>query len=128
MTGSLRYLPLIGRILIAALFLSSGFEKVSQFQGNIAYAAKYGMPAPTLAIIGAVAIELGGGILLLVGFRVRWIAAAIAIYAIIAALVFHTNFSDTNEQLHFLKDLAIAGGLLQLAYFGAGPLALDNRK
>ena len=127
MTESLRFLPLVGRILIAVLFLSSGFEKVTRFQDSVGYAAQH-LPVPSLAVMVAIAIELGGGILLLAGFRARWIAAVIALYSIVAAFGFHTNFADPNEQIHFLKDLAIAGGLLQLVYFGAGPFSVDNRK
>jgi putative oxidoreductase len=82
---------------------------------------------PAVAVGIALIIELGGALLLLIGYRARWVAAAIAFYSIVAAFGFHTNFSDPNEQIQFLKDLAIAGGLLQIVYFGAGPFSIDNR-
>jgi putative oxidoreductase len=128
MNESLRFAPLIGRILIAIMFIPSGFEKIGGFQGAVAYAVKHSMPVPALAVAAAIAVELGGGLLLLVGYKTRWAAAAIALFCAASAVFFHTDFADVNQQHHFFKNLAIAGGLLQIVYFGAGPMSLDNRK
>ena len=128
MSESLRFLPLLGRILIAIMFIPSGFEKIGGFQGAVGYAVLKNMPLPALAVAAAIAIELGGGLLLLFGYKTRWVAAAIALFCAATAVFFHNNFADVNEQQHFFKNLAIAGGLLQIAYFGAGPLSIDNRK
>jgi putative oxidoreductase len=128
MSESLRFLPLIGRILIALLFVPAGFQKLTGFQGTVGYAESVGMPLPALAIAAAIAIELGGGLLLLVGYKARWVAAVMALFTVVAAVFFHNNFADQMQQINFFKNMAIAGGLLQIVYFGAGPLSVDNRK
>jgi len=127
MPEGLRFLPLLGRILIAALFMPEGFEKLTGFKPTVDYAAAHGLPLPSLAIAAAIVIELGFGFLVLIGWKTRWAAAAIALFCVVTAVVFHNNFSDIGERISFFKDIAIAGGLLQLAYFGAGPFSVDNR-
>lgn len=128
MSESLRFLPLIGRILIAILFVPAGFGKLTGFQGAVGYAEAANMPVPALAIAAAIAIELGGGLLLLVGFKTRWVAAAMALFSVVAAIFFHNDFADEMQMINFQKNLAIAGGLLAFVYFGAGPMSIDNRK
>jgi putative oxidoreductase len=128
MKAQLRYLPAIGRLLIAAIFLVSGVGKIVAPEMTQRYIASVGMPAPLLAYLIAVLIEVGGGILLLVGLKTRSVALVMALYAIATALGFHTHFSDQNQMIHFLKDIAIAGGLLQVVAFGAGGFSLDNRR
>jgi putative oxidoreductase len=130
MSELLRFAPLLGRILIAVLFVPAGFGKLTGFQGAVGYAASAGMPLPALGIAAAIAIELGCGLLLLVGYKARWAAAAMALFSVVAALFFHRDFSDEvhMQMIHFQKNLAIAGGLLAFVYFGAGPLSVDNRK
>ena len=86
-----------------------------------------GLPFPPLAFVVAVAVELGGGILLIVGFRTRLVALALVLFSLAAAVSFHSNFADQNQMIHFLKNVMIAGGLLQIAAFGAGALSIDNR-
>jgi putative oxidoreductase len=81
-----------------------------------------------LALAAAIAVELGGGLALLAGFRTRFAAAALAVFSMVAAFSFHTNFADQNQMIHFLKDVMIAGGLLQIVAFGAGALSIDNRQ
>jgi putative oxidoreductase len=76
----------------------------------------------------AIIVELGGGLALVVGFRTRFVAAVLAAFSIAAALSFHTNFADQNQMIHFLKNVMITGGLLQIVAFGAGALSIDNRK
>jgi putative oxidoreductase len=126
MSSQPRYLPAIGRLLIATIFLVSGAGKIAAPQLTQGYIASVGLPAPMLAYLIAVLIEVGGGILLLVGFQTRSVALVMALYAIATALGFHTHFSDPNQMIHFLKDIAIAGGLLQVVAFGAGSFSLDN--
>jgi putative oxidoreductase len=128
MSESLRFAPLLGRILIAILFVPAGFGKINGFQGAVGYAESAGMPVPALAIAAAIAIELGGGLLLLVGYKTRWVAAAMALFSVVAAVFFHRDFSDMMQMISFQKNLAIAGGLLAFVYFGAGPMSVDNRK
>jgi putative oxidoreductase len=127
MPEGLRFLPLLGRILIASLFLPEGFEKLTGFRGAVEYAAGH-VPVPSLAIAAAIAIELGCGLLLLIGWNTRWAATALAVFAVATAIFFHSNFQDADMQIHFFKNLAICGGLLNFVYFGAGPFSVDNRR
>jgi len=119
--------PLIGRLLLAAIFLLSGVNKVFAPGPTQAYIASAGLPVPLLAYIVALVVEIGGGILLLIGYQARWAALALALFTVVAAFGFHSNFADQNQMIHFLKNLALAGGLLQVFAFGPGALSLDKR-
>jgi putative oxidoreductase len=121
------YIGAVGRFLIAALYLISGLGKIAapaQTQGFIASA---GLPFPFLAYLAAIVIEVGGGILLILGYRSRIVASVMAVFTIAAALSFHRNFGDQNAMAHFLKNISITGGLLQIVAFGAGTLSIDSR-
>ena len=80
-----------------------------------------------LAFAVAVAVELGGGLLLIAGFQARQVAITLALFALATAVSFHSNFADQNQMIHFLKNIMLAGGLLQIAGFGAGAISVDNR-
>jgi putative oxidoreductase len=125
---SLRFLPALGRLLIAILFLPAGYGKLMAFTDTVGYAASAGMPVPQVAIALAIIVEIVGGILLLIGYQTRWVAAVMALFSVATALVFHSNFEDTDMKIHFMKNIAIAGGLLQIVYFGAGPFSVDSRR
>ena len=114
-----------GRLLIATLFIIGGFGNVAEPDATKAAIAAAGIWSPALAYAAAIAIELGGGVLLIVGYRTKAVAAALAVLSIIIAVLFHRVHDDLNQQIHFLKNIAIAGGLLQLAAFGAGDVSLD---
>lgn len=118
---------LVGRILIALLFLLAGIGKIEDPSGTMQYIAAGGLPLPLAAYVVALLLEVGGGILFLLGWQTKPIAALLGLFSIVTALVFHHNFADHNQQIHFLKDLAIAGGLFHYAVFGAGALSLDHR-
>ena len=122
-----RYLPLIGRVLIGLPFAMSGLGKLAAFGPTTAMIAAAGLPVPPLAYIAAVALELGGGLLLIAGYQVRSVALALAVFCVVAGVAFHNNFADQNQMIHFLKNVMMAGGLLQIAAFGAGALSLDER-
>jgi putative oxidoreductase len=122
-----RYLPLLGRLLIGLPFVMSGLGKLAAYGTTTAMIAAAGLPVPPLAFAVAVLVELGGGVLLILGYQVRPIAIAQAIFTIAAAVSFHNNFADQNQMIHFLKDVMITGGLLQVAAFGAGAISLDTR-
>jgi putative oxidoreductase len=122
-----RYLSLIGRVLIGVPFAMSGFGKLAAYSATTAYIASAGLPAPPLAYVIAVLVELGGGLLLIAGYQARSVALALAVFSLAAAASFHNNFADQNQMIHFLKDVMMAGGLLQIAAFGAGALSLDHR-
>jgi putative oxidoreductase len=116
-----------GRVLLAALFLLAGFSKLTQAEGTIGYIASVGLPFPELAYAGALFVEIGLAAALVVGYRTRWVAAAIAAFSLVTAFGFHFNLADQNQFIHFFKNLAMAGGLLQIIAFGAGRYSLDNR-
>jgi len=114
------------RVLLAALFLISGVQKLfvpAMIQGYIASA---GLPLPSVVYAITVVIEIGAGALLLVGFRARLMAGVLAAFTVAAALIFHRALGDPNQFVHFMKNLAIAGGLLHVAAFGAGAFSLDG--
>jgi len=121
-------LALVGRILLSVIFLISVVGKLAAPAGTIGYIAAAGLPLPQLAYVLAVAIELLGGLALIAGYQTRIAAAALALFCVAAAFGFHGNLGDQNQFVHFLKNLAIAGGLLQLIAFGAGPWSLDARR
>jgi len=117
-----------GRVLLAVLFFMSGLAKLGASAGTIAYIGATGLPFPGLLYTLAVAAEIGGGALLLIGFKARAAALALAAFTVVAAVIFHSQLSDQNEMIHFMKNLAIAGGLLVVAASGAGRFSLDARK
>jgi putative oxidoreductase len=117
-----------GRLLIAALFLLSGIGKIAAPAMVQGYIASTGLPAPLIAYLIAIITEVGGGLILAVGFQTRIVALILAAFSLAAALVFHNKLADPNEMIHFWKDIAIVGGLLQVAAFGPGPVSLDARR
>ena len=122
-----KYVPLLGRILIGVPFLMSGLGKLAAYAGTVGYISAVGLPAAPLAYLVAVLIEVGGGLLLVSGYRVRPVALVMALFTLATAIFFHRNFGDQNQMIHFLKNVMIAGGLLQITYFGAGAWSLDAR-
>ncbi len=127
-TDNTRYLPAIGRILIGAIFAMSGLTKAFAYTGTTAAIAAVGLPFAPLGWAVALAVEIGLGLLLLLGWRARPAAAALALWCLVTAVLFHRNFADQNMMIHFLKNLMIAGGLLQIVHFGAGAFSLDARR
>ena len=128
MSFSATQAAVIGRILLGIIFILSGVAKLGNPAGTQAYIASVGLPLPLLGYIIALVAEIGGGLMLLVGYRARLAAVVLAIFTVAAAVFFHHAFDDRNEFIHFIKDLAIVGGLLQIVGFGAGAFSLDNRR
>ena len=120
--------PLAGRILIAPLFLLSGISKLTAPGATIGMIASAGLPFAALGFALAVLVEVGGSIALVVGYRTRVVAAVMALFTIATALAFHNNLADQNQFIHFFKNVAMAGGLLQVVAFGAGRFSLDARR
>lgn len=114
--------------MIGLPFAMSGLSKLGAYGATTAMIGAVGLPVPPLAYAVAVAVELGGGLLLITGYQARAVAAALALFSIAAAVSFHSNFADQNQMIHFLKNVMMAGGLLQIAAFGAGALSIDNRR
>jgi len=128
MTNLLNTSALAGRLLIAAPFMLSGIGKITAPAVTQGYIAAVGLPFPTLAYAVAIAVEVGAGLLLLVGFKTRATALVMAAFTVATAVFFHANFADQNQMIHFLKNLMITGGLLQIAAFGAGAFSFDVRR
>lgn len=125
--SAIRYFPFVGRLMIGLPFAMSGLSKLGAYSATTGMISAAGLPFPTLAFVVAVAAELGGGLLLIAGYRARYVAAALALFSLATAISFHANFADQNQMIHFLKNVMMAGGLLQIVAFGAGALSIDNR-
>jgi len=125
-------LSFIGRALIALLFIPAGFAKIGGFAGTAGYIGSMGVPLPELAAAIAVVVELGLGILLLVGFQTRWAALGIAIFTFVITFIFHQYWGVPAEmvmsqKLNFFKNMAAVGGLLTVAAWGAGAWSVDAK-
>ena len=119
---------LVARLFMGALFILYGYLKLTGYAGTVAYMGRQGLPAPTLFAALAVIIELGGGLLILFGYQTRLVALGCAVYVLIAALIAHRNFGDTNQMSHFWKNIAIVGGFIALMVAGPGSYSVDGRK
>ncbi len=122
---------LVGRILLAVIFILSGFSKITGFEGTVGYIASKGLPMAQLVAVGTIIVELGGGILLAIGYKARWAALALAIFTLLAAILFHNFWAveaaqKMAQQINFMKNLAITGGMLMVFAFGPGRMSLDK--
>ena len=123
------YLSVIGRVFLGVIFLISGIHKIADPQGTQQYMIAMGMTwMTTWFYLGAVAVELAGSLSLLLGYRARAGAWLLFLFLIPTTLIFHTHFGDPNQMIHFLKNVAMAGGLLQVVAFGAGAFSVDSRR
>lgn len=123
---------LAGRVLLATIFVVSGFGKITGFEGTAGYMASKGMPMPQLLLAGAIVVELVGGLLLVAGWKARWAALAIFLFLIPATLVFHNPAgldaqAAQGQMIHLMKNLSIMGGMLLVAAFGPGAWSVDRR-
>ena len=123
---------LVGRILLAAMFLMAGYGKIGGFAGTVGYIGSVGLPAPQVLAAAAVVVELVGGALLLIGWKARWAALALAGFTVMASVLFHNYWAmpaaqQMMQQLMFTKNFAVAGGLLMVAALGAGGWSVDRR-
>jgi putative oxidoreductase len=113
-------------LLLAQLFLVSGFSKIMGYAGTQGYMAAKGLPGALLPLV--ILLEVGGGLALVVGFQTRWVALALAIFSVLVGLIFHLVPGDQMQMISFMKNLSIAGGLLVLAQTGATGFAIDARR
>ena len=123
-------LLLIGRLLLALMFLPAGWGKLTGFAGSVGYTASGGIPMPEVATAVALAVEIVGSLALIFGLGTRWAALALAFFTLVASFFFHKYWAVPAEQvmmqqLMFFKNMAIVGGLLTLAASGAGAWSLD---
>lgn len=126
-------LSLVGRLLLALLFLPAGLSKISGFAGTVGYIASSGMPLPTVSAVVAIVIEVGAALALVVGWQTRWAALLLALFTLVASFFFHNFWAlpadqAFMQQLMFFKNIAVVGGLLTLAAWGAGALSMDAKR
>jgi len=127
------YVSVVGRVLLALMFILSGFGKFTDIQGTAGFIASGGLPAPAVLAVLVAALEMFGGIALVVGFRVHLVGPALALFTLAASVIFHAYWAVPAEQqfvtqLLFMKNLSVAGGMLLISALGAGPLSLDARR
>ncbi len=120
----------LARILLALMFILSGFGKLTDIQGTAGYIASGGLPFPMLLAAGVGALELLGGLALVIGFQARWVGLVLGLFTLVASVVFHPFWAvpadqQSITQLLFMKNLSVAGGLLLVSALGAGPLSMD---
>jgi putative oxidoreductase len=132
MTTNQNATALVGRILLALMFLLSGISKIDGFAGTVGYISSVGLPLPSLLAAGSMALEIVAGIALIIGFKTRWAALALALFTLAAAVLFHNFWSMPSDQqmmqqIIFMKNIAVTGGLLMLALAGPGAWSVDRR-
>lgn len=118
-------LLLAGRVLMSAIFITAGYGKITAYAATQGYMESMGVPGALLPLV--IALELGGGLALLLGCQVRLAALALAGFSVASALLFHLDFADQMQSIMFMKNLALAGGLLYVTAAGAGALALARQ-
>ncbi len=119
------YTDLVGRLLIALIFVGAGYSKIGGYAGTQQYMEAMNVPGALLPLV--ILVELGGGLAIVLGFMTRFAALGLAIFSIVSAFLFHANFADQVQQIMFMKNLAMAGGFLFLVGNGAGPLSVDAK-
>lgn len=122
------YLAVVGRIALSIIFIIQGFRKTLDFETTWKYMDVNGIPMAPMVLILVVALELGGGIAILVGFNAKLFSVLLGLYLIPTSFIFHSNWADPEQLNHFIKNIALMGGLFILGYNGAGPRSLDAQK
>jgi len=117
---------LAGRLLLAYMFVYAGYGKIANFAGAAKYMASKGMPMVEPLLVGAIIVELVGGLMLAAGWKARWAAWAIFLFIIPATVIFHPAWADPAQVISFNKNLAIMGGMLYVALVGPGRLSFDK--
>jgi|TARA_B110000971_G_scaffold37005_1_gene35417 putative oxidoreductase len=117
---------LVARLFLGHIFLLAGVSKISAYEGTQGYMDAMGVPGVLLPLV--ILFEIAGGLMILVGWKTKWAAIALAGFSVVAAAIFHNNFADQMQMILFMKNIAIAGGFLLLSAHGAGAYSLDNRK
>lgn len=128
-----QYAPLAGRLALSAIFLLSGFGKIMSWEGTAGYMASKGMPLVPFFLAAAIVVELAGGLSVLLGYKARWGALALVGFLIPVSLIFHNFWAFDGmqrqmEMIGFLKNVAIAGGLLTVVAHGAGAISIDSKR
>jgi putative oxidoreductase len=132
LTPSQNAAALIGRTLLAVMFLLAGYGKIGGFAGTAAYIASKGLPLPEVLAAGTIVLEIGAGLALLLGWKARWAALALALFTVLASVLFHNYWAMPADQqrmqmLMFMKNLAVTGGMLMVFAFGPGAWSIDRK-
>ena len=114
----------LGRVLLSTLFLVEGIGKISMQEDVIMYMENYGVPE--ILFVPAIILEILFPILLIVGYRAKWVASIMALFTFTVAIIFHTDFNEGMQMMFFLKDIAIAGGFMIIVAYGPGKISLDH--
>jgi putative oxidoreductase len=130
-SGTRDIVAVVARVLLVAIFLMSGFGKITGFAGTVSYIASKGLPLPELGAAIGIAVEIGAGLLVLIGWKARWAALVIAIFSVAAGLLFHTYWTDApadcmGDYFNFWKNISIGGGFLMVFAFGPGCYSVDR--
>jgi putative oxidoreductase len=120
------WVGLLGRVLMSAIFIWAGYNKATAPSATMAMMGHYGLPLPGAAYAVTLIVELGLGIVFLIGFRARLTALVLAVWCIATAMVAHYHPGDTGQMIHFMKNICMAGGFLQVVAFGAGRISFDR--
>jgi putative oxidoreductase len=126
MAGLKTYLPPFARFLMSSLFIWEGILQLRNPSGTAGYFASVHVPAPDVSVWLSIAIHLFGGLAILVGFKTRWAAAVLALFCLGTAFGVHLPVGDTENMIHFYKNLVMAGGFLYVVSFGAGGMSIDK--
>ena len=131
-SNTINVAALAGRILLALLFVIAGFGKIAGFDGTVGYMASKGLPMPQVLLVLTILLELGGGLLLMIGWKVRWVTLAFFLWLIPTTLIFHKFWGIEaaqvqNQMNHFLKNVSIMGGMLLLWALGPGAYSVDKK-
>ena len=126
-------LVLVGRILLALMFVLAGFSKIGGFAGTVGFMQSKGVPAASALAVLTIVLELGGGLALMFGWCTRWVALVMGLFTILVSFIFHNFWAmpeamQMTNQLMFMKNISVAGGLFVLAAFGAGAISLDAKR
>jgi len=132
MNASKDWAALVGRILLGIVFIPAGFSKIGGFTGTAGYIASKGLPLPEVGAALAIAVEILAGIALVVGWKTRWAALALAVFTLVATVFFHAFWAvppeqQMTQQLMFMKNVGLVGGLLAFYAFGAGRISIDRQ-
>ncbi|MES2185254.1 MAG: DoxX family protein [Pseudomonadota bacterium] len=132
-SGAQNIAALVGRLLIASLFLPAGITKAMGFAGTVAYITSAGMPVPEVSAVAAILVEVGGSLALILGWQTRWAALVMGLFTLGASFFFHNFWAADqahymSQYLNFFKNLAITGGLLNIFAWGAGAFSIDARR
>jgi len=121
-----KFSQLVARVFLGHIFLLAGASKVGAYAGTQGYMEAMGVPGMLLPLV--ILLEVAGGLAIIIGWKTKWSAIALAVFSIVSAIIFHHNFADQTQMIMFMKNIAIAGGFLLLTVHGAGAYSIDNRR